>query len=172
MARILCHASGSSLGGFALAGWAALLLATPAQADLGTLRISEEQAGERVTVFTSPAPLRAGPVEVKVLVQQGNRTVTDAAVRVTARRGDRQIRASAEPALPFQAAILELDQAGSWHFEVEVAGATRAGFTAEAAEPAPSWQALAPWIVWPMVPVLLFLAHQWLVRTRTSQEKQ
>ena len=39
-------------------------------ADGGTVRLSEEQGRYRITVFTAPAPLRAGPVDVSVLVQE------------------------------------------------------------------------------------------------------
>src|SRR5438445_9925471 len=39
------------------------------RADGGTVRLSEKQGNYRLTVFTAPTPLRAGPVDVSVLVQ-------------------------------------------------------------------------------------------------------
>src|SRR5262249_58128830 len=40
-----------------------------ARADGGAVRLCERAAGYQITVFTSPTPLRAGPVDVSVLVQ-------------------------------------------------------------------------------------------------------
>src|SRR5437868_5841580 len=40
-----------------------------ARADGGMIRLSEQNGKYRITVFTSPAPLRAGPVDISVLVQ-------------------------------------------------------------------------------------------------------
>ncbi len=37
--------------------------------DGGAVRFSGQQGDWRITVFTSPTPLRAGPVDVSVLVQ-------------------------------------------------------------------------------------------------------
>ena len=47
-----------------LAAWCA-----PVDADGGLVRLSVTQGGYRITVFTSPTPLRAGPVDISVLVQ-------------------------------------------------------------------------------------------------------
>ena len=38
-------------------------------ADGGTVRLSERQGNYRITVFTSPTPLRAGPIDLSVFVQ-------------------------------------------------------------------------------------------------------
>src|SRR5437016_2241901 len=40
-----------------------------ARADGGTVRLSERQGNYRLTVLTAPTPLRAGPVDVSVLIQ-------------------------------------------------------------------------------------------------------
>ncbi|HEV3163089.1 MAG TPA: hypothetical protein VGZ22_03530, partial [Isosphaeraceae bacterium] len=51
-------------------GWLMIGSCSPeALADGGTLRVSERQGAYEVTVFTAPAFLRAGPVEISVLVQ-------------------------------------------------------------------------------------------------------
>src|SRR5437879_11814676 len=39
------------------------------RADGGTMRISAKKGGFLITVFTAPAPFRAGPVDISVLVQ-------------------------------------------------------------------------------------------------------
>jgi hypothetical protein len=55
---------------FCLLGWLLLAAGTSAaRADGGALRASRQCGDYRVSVFTSPTPLRAGPVDVSVLVQ-------------------------------------------------------------------------------------------------------
>ena len=48
-----------------------------ARGDAGTLRVSERLGSYQVTVFTAPAPVRAGPVDVSVLVQNDKGTPID-----------------------------------------------------------------------------------------------
>jgi hypothetical protein len=141
-----------------------LLLAADVRADVGTLRRSEERGGRRITVLTSPTPLRAGTVEVKVLVQQTGRTIPDVQVKVKTSRGDRRQQAAAVASSPFHVATLELAESGRWRIEVEVEKSAPVGFDVEVAEPAPSWHELAPWVAWPIVPIVLFAVHQGLVR--------
>src|SRR5260370_27143233 len=43
-----------------------------ARADGGTVRLSEQQGKYRIAVFTAPTVLRAGPVDVSVLVQDAD----------------------------------------------------------------------------------------------------
>ena len=60
-------------------GW---LAAVCCHADGGGVIARQTVNGLRVTVLASPMPLRAGPVDVSVLVQDGEKTVLDAAVEV------------------------------------------------------------------------------------------
>src|SRR5947199_7831416 len=58
------------------------------RADGGAVRLREQAGAYQVTVFTSPTPLRAGPVDVSVLVQDAaGECVPEArvAVRLAAR---------------------------------------------------------------------------------------
>src|SRR5262245_52718855 len=59
------------------------------RADGGAVRLREQAGAYQVTVFTSPTPLRAGPVDLSVLVQDAatKECVPEArvAVRLTAR---------------------------------------------------------------------------------------
>jgi hypothetical protein len=50
--------------------------------DGGTILKRETLNGLNVTVFASPSPLRAGPVDVSVLVQDGDKPVLDATVEL------------------------------------------------------------------------------------------
>ena len=45
------------------------IAASVARADGGTLRISERRDGRRISVFTTPTPLRAGLADISILVQ-------------------------------------------------------------------------------------------------------
>lgn len=145
-------------------------------ADGGTLRLSERQGSYRISVFTSPTPWRAGPVDVSVLVQDAatGDPLTDVAVTITLSSLDQPgtsfvQRATAGPATNrlLQAAEFDLPNAGRWRIDVAVEGPQRTGvsrFELEAGEPLPSWLRLAPWIGWPALVIMLFMVHQFLVR--------
>lgn len=143
---------------------------TAAYADGGTVRLSETVGGYRVSAFTAPVPLRAGPVDVSVLVQDAatGQPLSEARVWVALTSGERY------PATPesatnklFHAAQFELPAAGRYVMEVEVEGLhgpARTRFEVEASEPLPRWAELWLWIALPVVPVGLFAVHQLLVR--------
>ena len=155
-----------------------LLSSTSLRADGGAVRLSERAGGYRVTVFTDPTPLRAGPVDVSVFVQDADTGEPAGGVRVFVRaaprgRPDEAIGrpATAEAATNklFRSALFELPEAGWWEMEATVEGERgreRVRFEAEAADRPASWRALAPWIGWPALAVLLFTVHQVLVRRK------
>jgi hypothetical protein len=159
------------------------ILPANARGDGGTVRLSERLGGYDVTVFTSPTPLRAGPVDVSVLVQDAatGQPVPEAEVLIAvappARPGEAlwypATRAAAVNKL-FQAAQFELPEAGWWQLEVRVAGAGgQAGksFELEAAAPLPRWAELWFWIAFPVVPVGFFVLHQVLVGRQGRQPR-
>src|SRR5258708_34204239 len=59
------------------------------RADGGALRLSERAGGYRITVFTDPTPLRAGPVDVSVFVQDADTGEPAGGVRVTVQAAPR-----------------------------------------------------------------------------------
>jgi hypothetical protein len=148
------------------------------RADGGMLQISQVQGMYRISVFTAPTPWRAGPVDVSVLVQNADTgtPITDASVRVRAtRRVESRVEveqtASTEAATNklLHAAVFELPQPGWWDIVVSVAGkrgTAEVHLAVEAAEAAPAWPALWAWLTWPGLVVLLFAAHEVLVRRR------
>jgi hypothetical protein len=148
------------------------------RADGGTVRLSQRQGGYHITVFTAPTPLRAGPVDVSVLVQDARtgQPVPDARVTVRAAPRGRAGESIVHPATSeaatnklFRAAVFELTESGWWDIEVAVAGEggqTNVRFEVEAAEAAPPWLELWPWLGWPVLAVVLFGIHQWLVRRK------
>jgi hypothetical protein len=146
------------------------------RADGGTMRPSERAGGYQDTVFTFPAPLRAGPVDVSVFVQDANTSepAEGVDVAVCAALSGRPEKVVGSPATsgaatnkPFRSTLLELPERGPWEFEATVdagRGQARVRFTAEAADRPPGWLAVAPWIGWPALAILLFAIHQMLMR--------
>src|SRR5207245_564998 len=70
------------------------------RADGGTIRLSERTGGYQVTVFTSPSPLRAGPVDVSVFIQSSStgELITEARVTVQVAPHGRPEEAVSHPA--------------------------------------------------------------------------
>jgi hypothetical protein len=160
------------------------LLAGPcaavALADGGTVRAVEEQDGYRLAVFTSPNPLRAGPVDLSVLVQniETGQTIGDAHVAFQLTPRDRpgvSVYAVATSAAAtnklMQAALVELSTAGWWDVEVECTtddGTTQTRFAMEAQPPLPRWLTIWPWFTWPLAAILLFVIHRVLVSRKPT----
>jgi hypothetical protein len=155
-----------------------------ARADGGAVRWSEKRDGVELTVFTSPNPLRAGPVDVSVLVQNAGRgdAIPDADVQVRLIPHDRTAspvhavatHADATNKL-LQAALVEVPSAGVWEVEVECTTAAGAGtqtnfakFSMEAGPPLPRWLAVWPWFTWPVAAILLFGVHRHLVARKQA----
>jgi hypothetical protein len=148
-------------------------------ADGGTVRLREQAGAYQVTVFTAPTPLRAGPVDVSVLVLDAatGEYVPEArvAVRLTARGSGTvlEVPATTEEATNqlFRAAVFQLPEAGWWDVELAIAGphgTARLRFGVEADEPLPRWLEVWPWFTWPALVVALFGLHQILVRKRRA----
>ena len=163
-------------------GW--LLIGTcgeAARGDGGTVRLSRSTGGLQITVFTSPTPFRAGPVDISVLVQDAVTGKPIPEARVTLKLTPRE-----QPILPIhcaatshaatnkllKAAVFELPKPGRWEVEVAVEqgqGTAQARFELEAAGRAPQWPAMWTWIAWPVLVILLFSIHQLLVWRKSRQ---
>jgi hypothetical protein len=143
-------------------------------ADGGAFRFAATKSGYNVSVFTAPTPLRAGLVDVSVLVLDASTgapvTQLPTIVRMTMSGcALREYPATSDAATNklFQAAQFELPKAGLWDLQVKVdtpRGAVMIGGTVEAAPPLPRWWDIMPWIGWPALAVALFGVHQVLVR--------
>ncbi len=158
-----------------LALWIVLLSTSFAVGDGGTLRLSRDAGGLRISVFTSPTPPRVGTIDVSVLVQDAKSGAVHLGrpVRVRAWPADEPahtVEATASYDLAtnklLQAAHLELDRPGLWHLAVTV-GEAEVTADLELAGAAPSWWSLAPWVGWPFVVAGLFLLRQRLKRTKS-----
>src|SRR5262245_64046315 len=129
------------------------------RADGGAVRLCEQAGAYQVTVFTSPTPLRAGPVDVSVLVQDAaGECVPEARVivRLTARGTGEVLEcpATAEAATNklLRAAVFELPGPGWWDAEVAVEGPhgpALVRFDVRADDRLPRWRELWPWWAWP-----------------------
>jgi hypothetical protein len=148
-------------------------------ADGGVVRFSERRGGLLVTVFTSPAPLRVGPADVSILVQDadtGQPSSSGLALVLLAHPANRASDIISAPATAdaatnklLRAARFEFTAAGRWHVDVVMPALGRAapiGFDVDVAEPLPSWLHLAPWIAWPFALIGLFVIHQFLAHRR------
>jgi hypothetical protein len=151
----------------------------PALADGGSVLLSEKKGDYRITVFSSPSPFRAGPVDISVLVQDAvtGQPLTQAQVTI-------RMFKIGEPALEFPAtqeaatnkllyaAQFELPAPGRWKLEVQVEGLEGPAVVAcevEAAEHLPRWHSLWPWIAWPILVIVLFSFHELLARRRQGK---
>jgi len=162
-----------------------LLLATaqPASADLGKPVIPNApvEGGYKASVFISPDPPRAGPIEVSVLVVQDRtgKSVVDLPVTVVASPADdrnpkHRITAKAEVTTSTNkmmlSAVLEIPDPGKWQFKVQIKPPTGAinelTRTLDVGEPLPAWMEYAGWVLWPLAAIVLFVVHRTLVRWR------
>ena len=154
---------------------AVLVAPTLGVADGGLVRVSQAAGPFTVTVFTAPTPLRAGAIDLSVLVQEthGGDVIPDADVSVVLRTRDDPAREVRAPALHEQAtnkllyaALLDLPAAGAWQVEVNVAraGATASlAFDVDASPPLPPWRAYWPYFALPPFAIAIYALHQWLV---------
>jgi hypothetical protein len=150
-----------------------------ARGDGGAVRFSEKRGDYRITVFTSPTPLRAGPVDISVFVQNAATgeavTAGEIIVRVAPRgRPDDALQqlATTEAATNklYRAAVFELMESGWWDVDIKFEGLrepVQVRLELEAGPQLPRWRSLWLWIGWPAVAIVLYAVHQWLVR-RTS----
>ena len=151
-------------------GWLWLAsLCAQVSTDGGLLWLSEKSSGYQISVFTSPTPLRAGAVDISVLVQDAGagRPLTDAEVTVRlAQPGKPALVYPATSATAtnklFYSAQFSLPEPGRWTLEVRVQGSGGPAIVRgelEAAEPLPKWHALWPWFAWPALVIALFSIH-------------
>lgn len=147
-----------------------------ARADGGAVRLQQRAGGYQVAVFTAPTPLRAGPVDISVLVQDGatGAWLPEAQVSVSlkARSSGRRLECQATTASAtnrlFHAAGFELPEPGLWDLEIAIDGPhgrAAVRFAADVGEAPPRWLELWPWYSWPALVIAFFGLHR-LLRKR------
>ena len=156
-----------------------LLAAGQARADGGAVQVWQADGSFVVTVFAAPTPLRAGPVDLSVLVQ---RTDSDAAVlnadvllTLMSPYDGALIHAAATQQQAtnklLYAAALNLPVAGVWDLRVAVRSGSdvaHVGCPLDVAAALPPLLAHWPYLAFPPLAVLLFALHQWR-RSRSSK---
>jgi hypothetical protein len=154
------------------------LLPSPAAADGGAIRLSEQTGNYRITVFTTPTPLRAGPVDVSVFVQDAATGEPASGVQVTiqAQRcgfpSDAVVHSATTEAATnklYKASTIDFPEPGSYSLKVYIdgdLGEAQVAFELQVAEPSPKWLAMWPWVAWPILAIMLFSIHQLLVRRK------
>jgi len=147
-----------------------------AAADGGAIRLSEQKGNYRVTIFTAPTPLRAGPVDVSVLVQDAatGEPATGLQVTIKAQRcgfsSDAEVHSATTEAATnklYHATNFYFAEPGCYSLEVCVdgeLGEAQAAVELQVTEPPPRWRALWPWAAWPILAIVLFAIHQLLIR--------
>jgi hypothetical protein len=156
----------------------------PVRGDGGTIRLSQCDGSYRITVFTSPAPFRAGPVDISVLVQDAatGELIPEAQVSLVLTPHDLvcqslRVVATTKAATNklLKAAVFEWPEPGLWGVEVAIAGeqkSARVRFDLVAAERLPKWPELWLWIGWPAVAILLVTFHKLLIWRKSIQSQQ
>ena len=146
-------------------------------ADGGTVQLRKEAGALVITVFSSPAPLSAGPVDISLLVQNRNglEPVLDANVslllRAEASGTEIQARPTREQAQNklLYAAPVTLAESGKWQLAITI---LRNGERTDATgtigvAPTPAMVA-SYWgyIAFPPVLIVAFVVNGWLIRRK------
>jgi len=152
-------------------------LAAVARGDGGVVQFNGPAGPFEVTIFTAPTPLRAGPVDISVLIreQTAQRPILDAQVAVQLVRGNATgpavtavaTHAHATNKLLY-AALVDLPAPGIWNIQVTVrrgAAAATVSQQLEVARALPPLLAFWPFLAVPPVCIALFILHQRLSRT-------
>ena len=151
-----------------------------ASADSGMVVLVERMGDYQISVFTSPEPLRAGLVDISVLLQDSatGQPITGAQVNVSLTPSGgraRPIRAVATTDAAtnklLYAALVELPDPGSWDVEIACFGEhdpATVGFMIQAGPRSTRWLNVWPWFSWPVGVVLLFGVHRLLVWRRET----
>jgi hypothetical protein len=156
------------------------LCSAHALADGGKVVLIERQADYRISVFMSPDPLRAGPTDISVLIQDaetGN-PITNAQIIVTltsTSAPSRTIYAAATNDAAtnklLSAALVDLPEPGEWNIEINCLAqhtAFQVHFLIDVGErTAPCLEGWS-WFTWPAGAVILFGIHRRLVWRRRS----
>jgi hypothetical protein len=150
-----------------------------ARGDGGSLQISELRKDRTISVFTSPTPLRVGAADASILVKHADAGESPADSKFVVRAWPLSKRqnvisapATHEAATNklMQAAQLTFSEAGWWRVEVtgpDVGAKHPLGFDVEVLKAFPRWLELSPWILWPLVPIGLYMAY----RLRTGKRR-
>ena len=161
-----------------LSGIACVLWISNAQADGGTVQFTKSAGPFAITVFTTPSPLRAGPVDISLLIQSSDNQppLLDCFAEVQLlKQGEASMSSEATHEAAqnkvFYAAQVNIPESGVWDIEVNIRRGNDSATVSGAITVARSnpvllvyWRSLAI----PPIFVSLFALNQWLKRRRTA----
>lgn len=162
-------------------------VATNCQADGGRVVHIEKLDDVTITVFASPNPLTAGPVDVSFLVQDAEslQTISDASISILCQQVAARERIEKSPSAAaaasrelatnklLQSAIVDLPNSGEWHVTVKVTIDKRNAEFSLALSVADA-SAANEWctaIVPPIAGIALFAIHRQLKRAQRTRRK-
>jgi hypothetical protein len=165
-----------------------LLASACCHGDGGAILARQTVNGLELTVFASPAPLRAGPVDVSVLVQEGGTPILDAKVEMAWSAGGSSSAEWVPPCCAMESnaegipavrahsnnrflysAIVPMKSSGPSELVIKVEqGGREASLTCnlEVRPPMPRALAFWPWLAFPPVAIAGFALHQSLLKSR------
>lgn len=149
-----------------------------AHADGGTVQFQKSAGPFVITVFTTPTPLRAGPVDVSVMIQsrEDHQPVFDCQALIQLRKEGRTsirseaTRDAAQNKLLY-AAQVNVPGSGLWELEAEIRHGNDLVKVAGDISVAPSSSVLVvywPSLALPPLFISLFVVNQWLKRRSTK----
>jgi len=152
--------------------WSARIM--PALADGGTVQFEKPAGPFVITVFTTPSPLRAGPVDISLMVQdrENRQPVLDCQALVQLRKeGAMSVRSGATHEAAqnklLYAAQVNLSEPGPWELEVAIEhGSDSINVAGQIAVAASAPVLLVYWrsLALPPLFISLFALNQWLKR--------
>jgi hypothetical protein len=152
-----------------------------ALADGGTLRLSQPIGDVRISVFTAPAVLRVGTIDISVLAQDAKTgaIMRDPTIRIRLECTDRsaipleqEATFAAATNKLFRAAQFDVPEAGNWRANVALGEpAQSVSVPISIDPPLPAWVELAPWIGWPFAVVALYFVHRAFVARATANRQ-
>jgi hypothetical protein len=149
-----------------------MLAPITARADGGVLRLRQASGPFLISIFTASDPLRAGPLDLSVLVQDrsSGENILDASVDLALQPLDSDsppllARATHEQATNklLDAAIVKIPAPGRWGLRIDVRrGPDEATATTElqVAPPPPRLAAIWPYLLLPPFAIAVFALHQ------------
>lgn len=164
--------------------WLLLAWSTWAVADSGVVRVSQVDGPWRMTVFSEPTPLRAGLVDLSVMIQQAkdDEPVLDATVslileHVEGTADSMLVEATQEAATNrlLYSAKFEIPAPGDWTIEAAALRdqhISRVRFQATVAEALPPILDMWIWFVLPGIALILIILNQWLQRRNPGRRKK
>jgi hypothetical protein len=148
-----------------------LSAAPPVFSDGGAMQARQETGAFVITVFVAPVPLRAGPIDLSLLLQDRITLNPILDAQVWVQLGEQRVQATHQQAQNklLYAASFHLDRPGEWQYSVSVRRGPLDGALAGRLAAGPPVAKLESYwlnLAIPPLAIALFTAHQCLRRRR------